>query len=132
MLKEICQYIEDNTSFIIGTDLFAGHRPSNAPEECIVILEDAGGGTNFLLPDKVDKAVQVLSRAKTFFTARDNIYTIYELLHGKSWIELPVVVAGNEYIAMTIEAITVPQSIGQDERGLYEFSVNFIFRIKDK
>jgi len=132
MLKEITTYIANNTDFVIGTDLFAGHRPSNAPEECIVILENAGGATNFLLTDKVDKAVQILSRAKTYFTARDNIYTVYNLLHGKSWIELPEVVSGVEYIAMTIEAITIPQSIGQDERGLYEFSVNFIFRIKDK
>jgi len=132
MIKEIGKYIEAETTFAVGTDLFVGHRPVTAPDECIVVLEGGGGFANFNMTDKVTKAVQVLSRAASYHTARNNCYTVFNALHGKAWVELPVVTTGVNYIAMAIEGVSIPASIGQDERGLYEFSVNFVFRVKDK
>lgn len=132
MIKEISKYIENNTGFVIGTDLFTGHRPANAQNECVVILEGAGGKPEFSIPDSVEKAIQILTRAKSYFTARADSYTIYNLLHGKSGITLPVVTSGEEYLVNVIEAMNVPQPIGQDAKGLWEFSTNFIFRIQNK
>jgi len=131
MIKEIAQYIENETGFTIGTDLFVGHRLSTSPDECIVVLENAGGKPDFDLPDKVEKAIQIISRAATYFTARENAYTVYDLLHGKSGITLPIVVGSDEFVAMVIEGMNVPQTIGQDDKSLWEFSTNFIFRMRD-
>lgn len=131
MIREIAQYIEDNTDFTIGTTLQVGHRTPEAPDECVAVLENAGGKPEFSIPDSVEKAVQILARAETYLTARNNAYIIYDLLHGKSGITLPVV-EGGEYLANVIEAMSVPQPIGQDEKGLWEFSVNFVLRIQNK
>lgn len=135
MLKAICQFIENKTSFVKGTTLQVGWRPSSAPDRCNLVAESGGGGTIFDLPDRVDKMIQVLSRATTYFDARDDAQEIYDVLHGAAGWELPEVVVGEKYQAMVIEAVSVPQYLGTDEgggKGRHEFSTNYIFRIRDR
>jgi hypothetical protein len=132
MIKEITTYIEDNVAGLtIDTNLFAGFRPADAPDDCTTVQETGPGKSNFYLPDFVEKTVQVVTRGKTYFTTRDAALAVYVFLHGKAGISLPVVTTGVLYHAGTIEAIQVPQYIGQDENGLFEFSTNYIFRIQD-
>lgn len=128
MLKEITQYIEDNTSWVIGTDLYAGFRPEGSAVRCLVVLDNTGGRANYYLRDAGDKLVQVVSRSNDYFQAKEDLTEIHDLLHGASGITLPVVDGGDEYLANTIEALNLPQSIGQNDKGEWEFSVNFIFR----
>ena len=137
MLKEICQFIESKTSFVIGGTLQVGHRLQNAPDRCQVVLESGGGKPYFDLPKRIDKAIQVISRAKTYFNARDDAWEIYDALitnhpYGSAGWALPIVIVGKEYVAHVIEAISDPQYIGQDEEGRFEFSTNYIFKIRSK
>ena len=136
MLKEIVQFIEDQTSFVIGTDLFAGHRLQDAPDQCQVVLETGGSALHFDLTDRNDKMIQVLSRGKTYFTAREDAMEVFDALHtgayGMSGHTLAAVApAVQDYEAMVIEAVSDPQYIGQDEKGRYEFSTNYLFRIRN-
>ena len=130
MLKELCVYLQTNTSFIIDTNLFAGFVPPEITADCLVIIE-SGGKPNFYLPDAPQKAIQVLSRASDYFVARANAQVIYDLLHGAAGITLSSVAGGKEYYINTIEAISEPQSVGQDERGLFNISTNYILRIQE-
>ena len=132
MIKEITKYIENNiTEFTIDTNLFAGFRPSDAPELCSVVQETGAGKPEFDIPDAVEKTIQIITRGNSYFTARVQAMKIYAFLHGKSGITLPVVDTGVIYLANTIQAIQIPQYIGQDEKGLFEFSANYIFMIQD-
>jgi len=136
MLKEIAEFIEAQTSFVIGTDLIVGHRLTDSPDRCNVILETAGGGLHFSLTDRVDKQIQIISRAKTYFDARDDAHEIFNALHtgdyGSSGHTLSAVApATQDYEAMTIEALSDPQYIGQDEKGRFEFSTNYTWRIRN-
>lgn len=129
MLKEIVQFIEDKTSFVIGTDLFAGHRLQDAPDQCQVVLETGGSALHFDLTDRVDKMIQVISRAKTYFTAREDAMEVFDALHTGDYGA-----AGHTlttYVVMVIEAVSDPQYIGQDEKGRYEFSCNYQFKIRN-
>lgn len=113
-----------------------GHRPLDALDRCHVVLESAGGSLIFGLPDRIDKQIQILTRALTYFTARDDAWVIFNVLitnffYGSAGWNLPIVIAGKKYTAMVIEAISDPQYIGQDEKGRFEFSTNFTFRIKN-
>ena len=131
MIKEVAQLIEDNTAFVIGDDLFVGHRPQDAPARCSVLLERSGGIENFFLTDKVEWALQVLSRAETYMDARDDALTMHAFLHGAAGWTLPIVTGSTELFLETCEAQAYPASIGQDEKGNWEFSTNYILRLRN-
>lgn len=130
MIKELTTYIAAETDFVLDTDLYAGFRPAQAPNRCVVLLEPVGGTVNSYFPDAGEKIVQVLSRAKSYWDARADIYTVFDLLKSKAQLNLPDV-GGTTYKAEFIEAQNFPQSLQQDENGLWEFSVNFIVRIRE-
>lgn len=132
MIKEVAAFIASKTTFVVGSTLQVGHRTQDAPDQCNVVLESAGGGLHFDLSDRVDKMIQIISRAKTYFKARDDAWEIFNVLHGASgWTLSAVAPASQDYEAMVIEALADPQSIGQDDKGRFEFSTNYIFRIKN-
>ena len=82
MFREIVTFIEGKTPFTLGSTLQAGHRLATAPDRCVLIAESAGGATIPELPDRADFLIQALSRAKTYFDARDDAWTVYAALHG--------------------------------------------------
>lgn len=135
MIKEVAKFIANKAGLTIGTDLFEGHRPQGTIDACDVVLETAGGTVFTDLPERADIAFQVLSRAKTYFTARARAWVIYKTIYsdweyGSAGWTLPIVIVGEEYEAMVIEPLATPQYIGQDKKSRYEFSTNYIFRIK--
>ena len=140
MIKEIAHFIASKTSFVIGTTLQVAHRTQDAPDRCNVVLESAGGAVHPDLPDRVDKNIQVISRANTYMDARDDANEIFKALHGTlegsvlpfGATTMPAVApATQDYEAMTITPLADPQYIGQDEKKRFEFSTNYIFRIKN-
>ena len=132
MFREIVTFIDNHTSFNLsdGT-LQAGHRLATAPDRCVLIAESAGGATVPELPDRADFDIQALSRAKTYFEAHDDAWTVYTALQGRAGDNLPNLSgSGPDYLVNVINAIAIPQYIGPDVDGRYEFSVNFIFKIQ--
>ena len=136
MIQEITTFIKNKAGLTIGTDLFSGHRPQNAPDVCDVVLESAGGSVYFDLPERVDVTIQILSRALTYMTARARAWAIYDAIFrdytdtGSAGWTLPIVTVGQEYEAMIIEPLAPPQWIGEDEKLRHEFSTNFLWKIK--
>ena len=137
MIKEVGKFIELKTSFVIGKNLYIGHRLPTSKLRCQVVLESGGGKPYFDLPERIDKPIQIISRAETYFDARNDAWEIFDALitnhpYGSAGWTLPIVVVGKEYEALTIDAIADPQYIGQDEKGRFEFSTNYIFKIRKK
>lgn len=136
MIQEITEFIENQAGLTRDTDLFAGHRPQGATDNCDTVIESTGGTVFFDLPERADIVIQVLSRGDTYFTARKRAYAIYDVIFrnyedtGSAGWTLPIVTVGEEYEAMVIEPLAPPQYIGQDEKSRFEFSTNYIFRIK--
>lgn len=124
ILQEIADFIEDNTDLVVGTDLFAGAAPANAQDSHNIIIE-SGGNPDSDLSDYQEKTVQVLSKSTDYLTARAAAENIYSVLHCKAGMTF-----GNFY-ANVVEAITLPQSVGQDEKGLYTISTNYVLRIQN-
>lgn len=131
MIKEIATYVANNVSALtLESNLYAGFRPDDAADDCVAVLETGGGKVNSYFPDAGEKVIQILSRAKSYWDARSNIYLVHDLLKSKAQVTLPVV-GSVTYKAEFIEAVDFPQSLGQDERGLWEFSQNYVFRIRE-
>lgn len=135
MIQEITEFIEDKAGLTRDVDLFAGHRPDDTINECDVVMESTGGMIFFDLPERADPVIQVLSRAETYLTARARAWTIYDAIfrdhiYGSAGWTLPIVTVGEKYEAMIIEPLASPQYIGQDEKQRFEFSCNYVFKIK--
>ena len=131
MFKEICELIATRTGFVIGSTLQAGHRLQSAPVRCVVISESAGGSTVFEAPDFAFFNIQALARAATYFAARADVWAVYEAFHGTSGWNMPNAAGvGDNYLAMTVEALSIPQYLGVDDNKRHLFSVNLIFRIE--
>lgn len=123
MIKELADWIEDNSSFFCGSTLQVGWREQGAPDRCVTIQETGGGDTNFYQPDMEWVQVQIIARGRTYFDARDDARTIHELMHGAAGITI-----GNSptyYVVGAITAVNPPQYIGQDDARRYEFSTNY-------
>ena len=98
------------------------------------MISEAGGGEVFpQLPDQANLMIMIVTRAKTYFQARADAMVFYNALHGESGWNVPNSGPGSgpDYLAMTIDAITYPQYIGQDANGRFEFSCNYIFRMEE-
>lgn len=124
LTKELADYLEDETSLTVGTDLFAGAAPADAPDSHNVII-DSGGAANGDLSDYKEKTVQILSKSSDYFVALSYAEEIYAALHCRHGITL------GSYYAGVVKAITLPQSVGQDEKGLYTISTNYVLKAQD-
>ncbi len=114
MIKETTGYIDTNTSFTEGTDLFALAVDSDDIDECIVVAEPTPGLADGILDGLRQVPLVVYARAETRFTARDNSYTVFNLLHRKMQISLPIV-EGPIYVCNFV--CRTPYYNGLDESG---------------
>ena len=136
MIKEVTQFIATKAGLTVDTNIFAGHRPQDAADASDVILESAGGSVYFDLPERADITIQVLSRALTYMTARTRAWAIYDAIFrnwtsgSAGWTIGPIAPSTDTYEVMVIEPLAVPQWIGQDEKLRYEFSTNYLFKVK--
>ena len=113
MIKELCNYIDDNTSFTVGTNLFAISIDSDLIDECIVVKEPNPGLADGTLEGKRNVPLVAYSRAVTRFTARDNAYDVFDHLHGGMQRDLAAIGSGNAYVC-NFECRT-PYYTGLDE-----------------
>ena len=130
MFKEICTLISGLTGFALDVKLQVGHLLQSAPER-YVLVQETGGEANFYCPDMVDMLIQVLCHAETYFEARDDSYAVFEAIHGTSGWNLPGIGGNPDYLAMTVEALAVPQYLGVDDNRRHLFSTNYIFRMEE-
>jgi len=159
MIREITTYIQNHIPLdplvvwtppvlTIDINLFAGHIPieniagTKVPsgltnQRYVAVLENAGGAVDNQQPDMIEKAIQIYNQADSYFQAREDAMNIYTLLHqdvntyGAAGIDLPVVAGGPNWLAMVIDAVSVPAPIqNPDAKKNYVFSCNFIFRME--
>lgn len=141
MLKEITEFILNQLShpyWTLGVNLFAGKIPVKNSnnletvklERLCVFLENTPADVIGQLPDREDKPVQIWNRNNTYFRARTDAYEFFNLLHGSTQWDLPLVDSGPQYTAMITDAIAAPAPIeNPDEMGRIVFSTNYIWRM---
>jgi len=136
MLSEVVDFIADKAGLTVDTDIFDGHRPQGTTDNCDVVLETAGGELYFNIPERADPVFQVLSRGKTYKTARKRAWAIFDAIYtnwsygSAGWTIGPVAPSVTTYKVMVIMPLASPQYIGQDKKLRFEFSCNYIFRIR--
>lgn len=122
-IEDLVDYVEDNTTLVIDTDLFIGADQPDTPYKCVLITEFAGGGEDW--SGHKTKPVQVLAKDLTYLTAQalaETVYALFQNMAGFSETALSDV--------LFCEVLNVPFPVGRDGRGCYIFSSNFLFRMK--
>ena len=160
MIKEITAFIAAQSIALgftqiwtVGTNLFAGHVPVknflgvNIPVRYLAVLENAGGATlrdvggvvtptppsATAFPKYVEKAVQLLNQAKSYFIASLDAEELYEALHQTAGWNLPLVAPVNrQYQVIVIDAYGPSAPIeNPGTTGFYTFSANYIWKIEE-
>ena len=159
MIKEIAEFIENlalGPPWAIGANFFAGHVPLknqaglDIPNRYLAVLENAGGtklenvggvvtatppsavGDTTYWPEYVEKAVQLLNRARSYFVARTDAYALYNVLRETAGWTLPIVAGGPQYLVCVIDPYGPPAPVeNPGERGLYIFSTNYTWKIEE-
>ncbi len=127
MLKELAAWICTRVAGLtLGANVQFGFRAQDAPVRCHTLL-DSGGPSDFDLPYRKDKMLQIATRGETIEQAHDDAWTIYDAIHGTSgWVIGPLVSGGQTYKIWSITGQAKPQYLGQDEKGGFEYSTNYL------
>jgi len=142
MLKEIATFILNESlgaPWVRDVNFFAGHIPIrnkngvSPPERIMAVLENTSPATDVYLKDKIDKPIQIWNRARTYFTAREDAFEMYDFLHFldqvSGWFNLPDLGDG-VYTVLVVQADAQPTPIANPgDDGLYVFSTNYTFKI---
>jgi len=112
----------------------------------LAVLENAGGAVlsdvggvvaaappAACWPKYIEKAVQLLNRAKSYFVAHQDAEELYEALHNTAGWQLPLVAPANrQYVACVIDAYGPPAPVeNPGASGLYIFSTNYTWKIEE-
>lgn len=141
MIKEVATYILDEIGIAYwerDVTFFVGHIPIEnrngvdvrTMERFTALLQPTPGDVVPDLKDRADQPFQILNYNSSFFTARDDAWDFYGLLHSSSQCDLPIIGSGADYVAYIINAIGTPAVIeNPDNKGRFIFSTNYLFMI---
>lgn len=141
MIKEVTTYILDEIGMAFwerDITFFVGHIPLKNKDgddvatmkRFAALLETSPGATIPDLKDRVDQTFQILNYNRSYFGARDDAWTFYDLLHSSSQCDLPIIGAATELSAYIINAIGSPAPIeNPDDKGRFVFSTNYLWMI---
>jgi len=140
MIKEVTTYILDEIGIAFwerDVTFFVGHIPLKNKDGDDVAsmlrftaLLETSGSTIPDLKDRADQMFQILNYNRSFFTARDDAWAFYDLLHSSSQCDLPIIGSGIELSAYIINAIGTPAVVeNPDDKGRFVFSTNYLWMI---
>ena len=133
MIKEFTQYIENNTTLTIGTDLFMGHIPDKKangdPIDTATVIIETDGITDPWQPDRVDWHIQILSRGTSWYATRTTLWAVHDEIKSNMGLETPNI--DKQYMLMFIEVKNQPTYIGLDKENRYTFTANYLIRLRE-
>ena len=123
LLDDIGGYIDTNTSFSLGTDLYLSLLPES-PDNCAVLLEDGGSSPVFTMgsvniPQMERPELQIIVRNTSYTTGRALADELFRLLTAISNEDI------NGVLYQRIEAIASPALYERDDNRRSLFTVNF-------
>lgn len=118
ILDDLAAYMATNSIGTVGTNLFKSYMPDTV-DTGVCILDTGGPMPDKELPTK-HPTFQVFIRGADYITGRAKLDAVRALLH-----QVTNTTIGNTYFYYIL-AQSEGGHIGRNERGLDEFSINFI------
>lgn len=120
---DIADYLATQAIGTVGTDIFVS-RMVDDPNNQVVVIPTGGPDPNRYVADLHEPTFQIVVRNTDFDSANTKLRAIRAALHNKLNLTL------SNHVALFIRAASEGGYIGQDERGLNEFSINFAARVR--
>ena len=114
-LVDIADWLETVTPFQQGTTLQVNHFSTKAPDRCIMITNNTGGGHDIDNSTRIDYMLSVYSRSFDWHEAQEDQAVIFDIFKELSHIQL------STFHIETIENITYPQQYGRDTKDRFLF-----------
>lgn len=124
-LEAVTTYIQTAKIATLGTDMFPLEFPSEAPDDCMIVLDGISGLPPMQEVDIIHPGIQVIVRSKRYPTAMLKAESVYNLFHGAAKHNYYI---GTFYVLRS-RARQTPGGIGKDSQDRDEISVNFDFKI---
>jgi len=104
----------------LASNLFIAEQPAK-PNNCVTVIDTGGYGTDLGLETQGYErpSIQILVRNTGYIAGYDLAQSIQVALHGLSHQTI------NGTVYTVIQCTSGPASLGQDESGREQFSVNF-------
>lgn len=118
LIDDITQYLEGQLGATIGTNLFTAYMPDSI-DDGVCVIDTGGPQLERELPIR-SATFQVFIRASTYAAGKIKLDAIHTALHGYNNTQI-----NNTYFYYIL-AQSAGGHIGRNERGLDEFSINFI------
>lgn len=123
MLDDFGSYVNTNTSFTLGTDLYLSLMPES-PDNVVVLIENSGTAPVFTLgstntPQMERPELQVIVRNTSYATGRSNSETLYRLL-----TQITNTTIGST-LYHRVEAVAAPALYDRDSSRRSLFTCNF-------
>ncbi len=120
--KNLAEYLEDEGHGTVGTNIFIGKIPSEAPNNCVIVYDTGGVAPDTYIPTRSPSA-QIYVRNTSYETGKEKIEAIVSSLHKEANFSIQT---GEQYVYYA-KLMQEPSHIGQDENDRQEFSANFLF-----
>lgn len=118
LIDDIAQYLVDNGVGTIGTNIFKSYMPDTI-DTGLAVLDTGGVQPDKELPTK-SPTFQVFVRGADYITGRGLLDSVRSVLH-----QTVNTTIGNTFFYY-IQAQSEGGHIGRNERGIDEFSINFV------
>jgi hypothetical protein len=124
-LENIAEYLDDQNVGTAATDIFVGVQPAS-PDDCVTILGGVGLPPNTNIMELEFPRFQVIVRNKDYSLGDAKLREIRALLHVKIGLQL------TDFYILRCHAQQDGGPIGEDNKGRYEFSINFYAEIREQ
>jgi len=127
-IQQLSEYVENNSNYKRGVDLFIGKQPDRKKQvNCIMMRQTGGIGSTGEISDIMDLTVQFVIRNKRYKNGEVIAKEIRDLFHGQHYYNLE----SGGYEVMYSQCLQdYPAHIGQDENGNDEFSINVHLKVR--
>lgn len=124
LISEVATYLAAQGLGTVGTDIFYAHLPDNV-DNCLAVIDTGGVSPDIYIPTK-SPTFQVFIRAATYTAGKAVLDSVRSLLHNFYNGYL----VSNQTYFYSINAMAEGGHVGRNDRGLDEFSINFICKTR--
>ena len=122
LIDDIAAHMGNSGLGTVSQDIFKSYLPDNG-DACLAVIDTGGPKPDIYVPSK-SPTFQVYIRAATYTAGKTKLAAVRALLHQTQNRTI-----GSTYFYY-IHAIAEGGHVGRNERGLDEFSINFICKTR--